>query len=101
MVDKKSFTEDINAYVEIAKNGYLPLFFNEWINQGDYTSTKITYKKANSHIKDIFKKLSKHRTFEKKKTAILGMPEDERKLFLSSFAKVVEYNKLKENILLQ
>lgn len=85
----------------MAQNGHMPLFFKEWIDTNQNSEHLISYNNASKTVKDVFHRLSKHRTLTKMQTAIISMDESSRKTFMSSFMKMVEYNHLKETTLLQ
>ena len=56
----------------------------------------MSYRVANRNVREVFKKLAKHRTEEKKKTLLSALNDNERNLFIKSFVKVVEHNVLKD-----
>lgn len=83
-------------YINLAKTGHYPLFFNEWLN-GSLKETKaVSFPTANKNVKELFKKMAKHRSVERKKTALAGLSKTEREEFIRSFFKLVERDILKD-----
>jgi hypothetical protein len=87
---------ELKSYIKLAQNGLYPLFYKEWIQPEGLKVENLTYPMAQKKIKEIFKKLSKHTTMEKKKILLSSLSPEERNAFVSSFIKVVEHNVLKE-----
>jgi len=85
----------LKSYIDSAKIGHYPLFFEDWLKDESWQK-QIAFREANKNIKDVFKKLSKHRTTDKKKTALIGLEKNERDVFINSFFRVVEHNILKD-----
>jgi hypothetical protein len=85
----------MKSYIDAAKIGHYPLFFEDWLKDKEWQK-QIAYRQANKNIKSVFKKLSKHRTTDKKKTALIGLNKNERDVFINSFFRVVEHNILKD-----
>lgn len=93
--------EDINvnnllkSYIDAAKSGHNPLFFEDWLKEHTW-DRQITYRNANRNIREVFKKLSRHRTTDRKKIALTSLDKHERDQFINSFYRVVEHNILKD-----
>lgn len=85
----------MKSYIDAAKIGHYPLFFEDWLKDSSWQK-QIAYRQANKNIKDVFKKLSKHRSADRKKTALIGLEKKERDEFINSFFRVVEHNLLKD-----
>lgn len=96
MKNTPSINNSLKGYIELAKTGHYPLFFQEWLDGSMKEARPISFTSANKNVKELFKKLSKHRTIEKKKTALISLNELEREEFIRSFFKVVERDILKD-----
>lgn len=93
MQDVKS----LNELIEAGSSGYLPLFYQDWIAESFSDSSnmrKISFSRAAETVHKVFEKIERHPTIERKKTAIQAMDDDERKEFILSFMKMVEYRTL-------
>lgn len=89
--------QGLEQLIEAGSTGYLPLFFNEWITESyaDKESlTTLSFSRASETVNKVFQGMERHSTIEKKKTAIQAMKEDERRHFIRSFMKMVEYKTL-------
>lgn len=93
---KKPITNEMKSYINLASLGHFPLFFNEWLAEGVNDGEPLSYRVANRNVREVFKRLSRHRTQAKKKTALTSFNDHERKVFIKSFIKVVEHNVLKD-----
>jgi DNA-nicking Smr family endonuclease len=92
----KEINNEMKNYLNLAKTGYYPLFFSDWLNSDIKDAEPMTFRMANRNVREVFKKLSKHRSSERKKIALTGLEEKERKIFIRSFIKVVEHDLLKD-----
>lgn len=92
---------DYKNYLRLAETGHYPLFFNEWVQESFTQDQQLNVRKASHNVKHVFSQLSRHKTIEKKKTALIGMDRLSREEFIRSFFKVVEHEILKENKNLQ
>ena len=92
---------DYHNYLKMAQTGHFPLFFDQWLNDSLQTNSKLTFRKASHNVKHVFNQLAKHKTLEKKKTALIGMDRISREEFIRSFFHVLENEMLKDNIKLQ
>lgn len=88
-------------FITLGATGHYPLFFSEWLAESLEYKQNISYKKAGHNVKHIFKQLEKHKTIEKKKTALIGMDRLSRQEFIRSFLKIVEHETMKNIITLQ
>ena len=93
-------SQELNNYISMAITGYYPLFESTWLMESK-TKKRMSVARANKNVKDVFTKIARHRSSDRKKMAINLMPEDERKLFIQSFMKLVEYNTLEKSRTLQ
>lgn len=85
----------LKSYIDAAKLGHNTLFFEDWLKEHKWDKN-IAYRTANKNVRDTFKKLSRHRTTDRKKIALISLDEKERELFINSFFRVVEHNILKD-----
>ena len=92
----KEVNNEMKNYLQMAQTGHYPLFFEHWLSDDLKESEPLSFRIADRNVKEIFKKLSRHRSTERKKTALIGLSENERKKFVRSFIKVVEHNLLKD-----
>lgn len=87
---------EMKSYIHLASRGHFPLFFKEWLEEGVESQSPISFQVANRNVRETFKKLSRHRTQQKKKTALTSLQKKERDIFVKSFIKVVEHRLLKD-----
>lgn len=84
---------EVHGLVELASNGYYPLFFDHWITQAlSENSFHLSYKDAKANVDHTLTKLEKHRSMRRKKTALIAMAECERNKFIRSLMRLVEFN---------
>jgi hypothetical protein len=95
-IPKPNLNNEMKSYLSLASSGHFPLFFKEWLEEGVNSGGPMSFQVANRNVRDTFKKLSRHRTEQKKKTALTGLAKDERDVFVKSFIKMVEHNVLKD-----
>ena len=99
---KMQEAQGLDQLVEAGSTGYLPLFYQEWIMESfaDKNEVKrMSFSRAAETVHKVYRQIERHHTIEKKKTAIQAMENDQRKDFVLSFMKMVEYrtlDKLKE-----
>jgi hypothetical protein len=82
----------MKALIQLGTTGHFPLFHECWINDPGLKEKrfqKITGIER-ARAKKLFQQVSKHRQLEHKKTVLLSMNEDDRKLFMKAFFKMVE-----------
>jgi len=96
MPTQKTSTKESINYLHMAQTGHYPLFYKEWLEQSLQPKHNINLRKANTNVQQVFGLLSRHKTLEKKKTALIGMEKSSREQFIRSFFKVVEHNILKD-----
>lgn len=87
---------DYKNYLKLAETGHYPLFFDDWLSESFIQGQQLTFSKASRNVKHVFNQLARHRTLEKKKTALIGMDKTSREEFIRSFFKVVEHEMLKD-----
>ena len=91
-----SVNNSMKGYISLAKTGHYPLFFDEWIEGSLKKPKAISLHCANKNVKALFKKLSKHRSVERKKILLTSLEPSEREEFIHSFLKMVERDILKD-----
>lgn len=88
---------EFDHLIEAGSFGHLPLFYQDWIHQS-YANLEEVKKLSFSYAAEIveagFKKMEKHKSIERKKTALQALKDEERELFVRSFMKLVEYRTL-------
>lgn len=90
-------TQGLDHLIEAGSAGFFPLFYQDWIheslsNLADVRS--ISFSRAAETVHRIYKQIERHQSIERKKTAIQAMNQIERKDFILSFLKMVEYRTL-------
>tara|TARA_B100001971_G_C18268036_1_gene596540 strand:- start:115795 stop:116094 length:300 start_codon:yes stop_codon:yes gene_type:complete len=85
----------LKHYIDAAMIGHNTLFFEDWLKEHKWDRT-IAYRTANKNVRDTFKKLSRHRSTDRKKIALTSLDKNEREIFINSFYRVVEHNLLKD-----
>lgn len=100
-MSEKAPKVDFKNYLEMAKYGHYPLFFEEWLSDSFEENSPTITRKATHNVRHVFNLLSRHNTVEKKKTALISMDKTSRQEFIRSFFKIVEDDILKENRTLQ
>lgn len=93
-------SQELNNYISMAITGYYPLFESTWLKDSN-TLNRMSINKANKNVRDVFTKISRHKSSDRKKMAITLMPDNERQLFVQSFLKLVDYNTLEKTRTLQ
>lgn len=86
----------MKSYIYLAKTGHCPLFFEEWLDQSLKEARPVSYRNASQNVKELFTRLAKHRSVERKKTLLTSLSESERDDFIRSFFKLVERDILKD-----
>ena len=84
--------ESMNALIHLGTTGHFPLFHEIWLSDPDIKEKKfqkITGQEK-ARAKKLFQQVSKHRKLEHKITVLLSMNDEDRKLFVKAFFKMVE-----------
>lgn len=87
----------LDYLIEAGSTGYFPLFYQDWIHESfaDQTVVKrMSFSLAAETVHRVYKQIERHTSIERKKTAIQALKSDERKDFVLSFMKMVEYRAL-------
>lgn len=89
--------QELDQLIEAGSSGYFPLFYQAWIHESfaDLGEVrKMSFSRAAETVHRVYKQIERHSSIEKKKTAIQALKNDERKDFILSFMKMVEYRAL-------
>lgn len=95
-------TQGLDQLIEAGSSGYFPLFYQDWIHESfaDVAEVKrMSFSRAAETVHRVYRQIERHHSLDRKKTAIQALQNDERKEFVLSFMKMVEYrslDKLKE-----
>jgi hypothetical protein len=94
--------QGLDQLIEAGSAGFYPLFYQDWIHESmsDTTEVKrLSFSQAAETVHRVYKQIEKHSSLERKKIAIQALKNEERKDFVLSFIKMVEYrtmDKLRE-----
>lgn len=94
---KMQEAQGLDQLIEAGSSGYLPLFYQDWINESFADKNevrKMSFSRAAETVHRVYGQIERHHSIEKKKTAIQALKDDERKEFVLSFMKMVEYRTL-------
>ncbi len=87
----------LDQLIEAGSSGYFPLFYQDWIHES-FSDTqqfkKMSFSSAAETVHRVYRQIECHHSIERKKTAIQALKVDERKDFVLSFMKMVEYRAL-------
>lgn len=89
--------QGLDQLIEAGSSGFFPLFFQDWIHQSfeDLGEVKnMTFTRAAETVHRVYKQIERHKSLERKKTALGALKKDERTDFVLSFMKMVEYRAL-------
>lgn len=89
--------EGLDQLIEAGSAGFFPLFYQDWIHesfadQGEVR--RMSFSKAAETVHRVYKEIERHHSFERKKTAISALKNQDRKDFVISFMKMVEHRTL-------
>jgi hypothetical protein len=89
------------SLIELGMGGHFPLFQTKWLRDvgkwGELTLSKDEQKRANRLIK----RISNHKSLERKKVIMDILDEDDRDLLIRSFITTIEAKMLDEKYQLQ
>lgn len=94
---KMQEAQGLDQLIEAGSTGYLPLFYQDWILESFQDASvvkKMSFSKAAETVHRVYKQIERHHSIERKKTAIQALQDNERKDFVISFMKMVEYRAL-------
>ncbi len=82
--------KNLNSLITMGANGFYPLFHESWIAEAEQLPRKKLTKKDQLTVKQVTKKILKHRNIERKKIILLSLPAEERNIFIRNFLNLVE-----------
>ncbi|HXH30237.1 MAG TPA: hypothetical protein VNJ01_05440 [Bacteriovoracaceae bacterium] len=89
--------DGLDQLLESGGSGYFPLFYQDWIVESLANLSevkKMSFSKAAETVHRVYKQIERYQSLEKKKVAIQALQDDERKDFVLSFMKMVEFRAL-------
>ncbi len=89
--------EGLDQLIEAGSSGYFPLFYQDWIHESctdQIEVRKMSFSRAAETVHRVYKSIERHNSLERKKTAIGALKDVDRKDFVLSFMKMVEYRTL-------
>ena len=89
--------QGLDQLIEAGSSGYFPLFYQVWIHESFADNSvvmRMSFSRAAETVHRVYKQIERHSSLERKKTAIQALKNDERKDFVLSFMKMVEYRTL-------
>lgn len=93
---------ELDQLIEAGSAGYFPLFYQSWIHESFADATEVkrmSFSRAAETVHRVFGELERHNSIDRMKVAIQALKNEDRKDFIISFMKMVEYrtlDKLKE-----
>lgn len=89
--------QGLDQLIESGSAGFYPLFYQDWILESMKDPKEVrqmSFSRAAETVHRVYKQIERHSSIERKKTAIQALKNDERKDFILSFMKMVEYRAL-------
>jgi hypothetical protein len=89
--------QGLDQLIEAGSAGFFPLFYQDWIHESFSDSTeakRLSFSRAAETVHRVYKQIERHSSIERKKIAIQALKNEERKDFVLSFMKMVEYRTL-------
>jgi hypothetical protein len=87
----------LDQLIEAGSSGYFPLFYQDWITESFADPSevkKMSFSRAAETVHRVYSSIERHHSIERKKTAIQALTQSDRKDFVLSFMKMVEYRAL-------
>ena len=78
----------------LAALGQHPLFHRDWIHESFSANQRLSFARATRIVEEGMKRLERHNTWDRKQTALGAFPDTDRRVFIQSFFKMVEYKTL-------
>lgn len=91
----------LKSLIQLAKNGYYPLFDHLLKEFPQIQTKKKLTGNEKAKAKTLFKKLCEHHNIERQRTVLYALKTEERKLLLRAFFKMVENEILDTGVTLQ
>ncbi len=89
--------QGLDQLIEAGSAGFFPLFYQDWIHESFADPSevrKLSFSRAAETVHRVYKQIERHNTLERKKIAIQALKNEDRKDFVLSFMKMVEYRTL-------
>lgn len=89
--------QGLDQLIEAGSAGFFPLFYQDWIHESFSDTAEVrrmSFSRAAETVHRVYKQIERHSSIERKKTAIQALKNEERKDFVISFMKMVEYRAL-------
>ena len=89
--------DGLDQLIEAGSSGHYPLFYQDWIHESfadEMEAKRMSFSRAAENVHRMDRELERHRSIDRKKTAIQALKNEDRKTFVLSFMKMVEYRTL-------
>ncbi|MBY0515489.1 MAG: hypothetical protein K2P81_01170 [Bacteriovoracaceae bacterium] len=86
--------DELGLLLTLAAQGHLPLFHKEWIRDSFTDNRRLSFARASRIVEEGMKKLERHQSWSRKQTALGALTTADRREFIQSFFKMVEYKAL-------
>lgn len=94
--NKDTLLDDL---IEAGVKGHFPLFYPEWLPKCIRKRQKRSFTSSEKKIvRDVFARIDQHRDIDRKRTILLTLGEEERKLFVRAFLGLVEARLISKKI---
>lgn len=93
--------EQMKSLIELGRHGHFPLFHQTWIEEATREKLARPNKADQKKAKEIMEKLAQHKNLDRKRTLLLSLPENERKVFIKEFFNLIEQSILEERPIFQ
>jgi hypothetical protein len=90
-------TQGLDHLIEAGSSGFFPLFYQDWIHESvsdPIEVRRLSFSRAAETVHRVYRQIERHQGLERKKTAIQALAAPERRDFVLSFMKMVEYRTL-------
>lgn len=90
-------TQGLDELIEAGSSGYYPLFYKAWIHESlaDVAEVRrMSFSRAAETVHRYYRQIERHSSLDRKKTAIQALTDQDRRDFVLSFIKMVEYRSL-------
>lgn len=85
----------LNTLLDFASQGHHPLFHKDWIRESfNGPARRLSFARAHQVVEEGLKRLERHSSLDRKQTALGAFTVEERREFIRSFFKMLEYKTL-------
>ena len=81
--------QSLKSLIHLGTFGHYPLFEKNWVEEAFQNNKKLTGNEK-SKAKTLLKKLCDHRTIDRKKTVLFSLKDEDRRVVVKAFMKLVE-----------